>query len=104
MPAPPVPPALVSSLRQRAADVRVFSVFPNPARGEVAVQFGLLTAAGVDLGVVDATGRTLRQLTLGRLPAGLYTHRMELNGLPAGTYYLQLRTAGGSSVQAFVKE
>ena len=103
-PAPPDPPALVSSLQQRAADVQVFSVFPNPVRGEVAVQFGLLTAAGVDLWVVDATGRTLRQLALGRLPAGLYTHRMQLDDLPAGTYYLRLRTPGGSSVQAFVKE
>ena len=76
-------------------------VGPNPFADGVTLTFNLGKAAPVDLAIFDATGRRVRQLLDGFLPAG--GHAIEWNrtgaggaGLSSGVYYCRLRTRDSS--------
>ncbi len=70
--------------------------FPNPFRGTSGVSFRMPAAGEARLTLYDIAGRQVRVLTEGTRAAG--THRVTLDGrgLPAGTYFYRLETAGGS--------
>jgi len=70
--------------------------WPNPARANTQVSFTLPQAASVELDVTDVTGRHVRTLAHGSLPAG--SHFAEWDGreaggrvAPAGVYLVTLR-------------
>lgn len=68
-------------------------VAPNPAHGQATVIFSSEGGA-MQLALFDATGRLLRTEQLDRQPLGLGSHTVDLSGLPAGLYTLQLTGAG----------
>lgn len=72
---------------------------PNPARGPVRFAFATAAAGPADLGVFDASGRLVRRLWSGALPAG--SHARAWDGaddagrpLPPGVYLARLRAGG----------
>ena len=72
---------------------------PNPARAGVDVAFELPHPAAARLCVLDLSGRTVKILTEGALPAGRHEahwDRTALDGRPvsAGVYWVQLRAPG----------
>ena len=74
-------------------------VFPNPARRETNIFFTTSTAGPVRVAVLDVTGREIRPLADGELPAG--EHRLQWNGVdrggaeaPPGIYLLRIERAG----------
>ncbi|HEY3216276.1 MAG TPA: FlgD immunoglobulin-like domain containing protein [Candidatus Eisenbacteria bacterium] len=72
---------------------------PNPGRGSVTVPITLSHPAWVDVGVFDPSGRRVRTLIAGTLPAGsrrvFWDARTDAgHHAPSGVYYLRL-TAGG---------
>lgn len=100
-PAPEDPP-LSTSVRTLDG-LQVMSLYPNPADDFVQFQFGLLTAGPVTISVVDLTGRTVVAPQTRNYGTGLYIHRVETAGLPAGQYVLRIATAQGAIGQPFVK-
>lgn len=66
------------------------TVFPNPAGELASVSIAAGVAGRVELSLVDATGRRVRQLTT---TGGTIT-QLPRQGLPAGIYLLQARAAG----------
>jgi len=70
--------------------------FPNPFNPETAIHFDMPEAGAVNLIVYDMTGRRVRQLLAGQMPAG--SHRVIWNGRndfgplsESGVYFLVLR-------------
>jgi hypothetical protein len=72
---------------------------PNPMREEAQFQFGLPRSARVDFVMFDQSGRLVRVLTRGELPAGVHAVRWNGRGpggnlLPSGLYSYRLRVDG----------
>jgi len=71
-------------------------VSPNPARAAAQVSFALPVASTVDVRVSDVTGRHVRTLLAGRLPAGSHAARWDGRDdrgaeVAAGVYLVSLR-------------
>lgn len=83
---------------------------PNPSRHSATFHFALGQAEHVTLSVVDAGGRLVRTLESGMMPAGEYTRIWDgtserAGKVPAGLYFVQLRTSQGLSTHrlAFIR-
>lgn len=83
------------------SSVRLEAAQPNPFSGSTTLRFGLPEAGNVTVAVYDATGRHLRVLTEGSMPAGM--HQISWDGLDAsghsvatGVYFARL-TAGDTT-------
>lgn len=81
---------------------------PNPFRNHAEFTLRLPRSASVQLRIVDATGRTVRVVNEGTLPAG--ARRISWNGrdaaggeAPAGIYFARLDADGRTSVVRFVR-
>lgn len=69
-----------------------FSIYPNPAKDAITCQFDLEAASDVQLVLRDMTGREVRSLAPQKLGSGEQRLRFSLQGLPAGSYALRIRT------------
>ena len=72
---------------------------PNPARGGVTVPIYLSHPAWVDVGVFDPSGRRVRTLVAGTLPAGSSRARWDArtdagHPAPSGVYYIRMLAGG----------
>lgn len=76
------------------------AAFPNPTSGDVTLQIETVVASGIEITVYDALGRLVRHQ---RLAAGAHPEIViQMDGLPAGAYFVQARTDGGGQlVQSF---
>ncbi len=80
-------------LEQSGASVFLEQPFPQPAAEEFRARFGLAQAGPVQLTLYDMQGSRVFSLLREDMPAGVYTVRVPVGQLPAGLYWLQLRTA-----------
>lgn len=74
-----------------------FRLFPNPAMAEVTIALGEATSAQLPVRLLNTTGQLLRQE---QITKGNRLHRMELTGLPAGLYFIQV----GEHTQRVLKQ
>jgi hypothetical protein len=77
------------------------SPWPNPARGSLSVRLALPFAGAVEVEALDVTGRRVRTLAAGELPAGSTTCTWDLRDahgrpVPAGLYVVRARTPQGT--------
>ena len=79
------------------------TLFPNPTRGLVEVQFSGLMGESVTAIIVDGLGREVSREDLGNL-TGAYLQRMDLSGFESGVYYLRLEVADAVEVLRVVKQ
>lgn len=75
---------------------------PNPSAGAFSVAYSLPATATGELAVYDMSGRRVRTLATGQLPAGEGSAQMEDGRLPAGCYNVLLRTNLGTASQRVV--
>ena len=76
-------------------------VFPNPASDLLHVRYEFEEAVDVlDIQLVDALGRSLRNSRLSSAQAG--TLELNLQGLPAGMYLLRLSADGAMATRQIV--
>lgn len=83
---PPPPPTGISEAANSSNGIQVY---PNPASGEVNIQFGENTAR-TTVAVLDMAGREVMNM--------VYEHsnsaKLPLNDIPSGTYMLRVMTEG----------
>ena len=79
------------------------TLFPNPTRGLVEVQFNGLMGESVTAVIVDGLGREVSREDLGNL-TGAHLQRMDLSGFESGVYYLRLEVADAVEVLRVVKQ
>jgi len=76
------------------------AVYPNPCYHTTTVRFVLPKAEAVTLSVFDRNGRLVRGLlNHERRPAGVQELQFERTGLPAGVYFIQLKTSAGTETK-----
>jgi hypothetical protein len=88
--------------------VFAFRLGPNPFRGSATIDLSLPKDGLIDLRVHDLAGREVRRLAASRFTAG--PHSLTWDGrdahgarVPAGIYFVRLRTADRESRQTIVK-
>jgi hypothetical protein len=69
----------------------------NPARGRVAAEFNLKSAAHCRVALYDRTGRIARTLAPQPYTTGSHQLSVDATGLPAGVYFLTVTTGSASS-------
>jgi alkaline phosphatase D len=96
LPAPLDPLKYSVGTKEDRSIATIFSCHPNPTQGELYLQIGLLRRTNIALNVYDLSGKKIRSaLESGALEAGVYNLAVDLGGLPAGTYFVNLENAGG---------
>lgn len=81
-----------------------FNFYPNPVSQTATVNFGLSTAAHVDLEIHNAIGQLIYAENKGRMIAGQQTMQLDMNDLQNGLYFLTIRGDGKEHVSRFVKQ
>jgi hypothetical protein len=84
------------------AGMELGRITPDPVTRNARVSFRLAHADDVRLDLLDLQGRTLRRLATGPYAAGEHSLNLGRDGLPAGIYWLRLRTAGAERHSRFV--
>lgn len=87
--------------------LRLDPSWPNPARGGTNLRYALEHSAAVDLSIFDVGGRQVRTLSRGSMDAGV--HEVAWDGrddagrrLPAGVYTYRLQADGVSSARRLI--
>lgn len=78
---------------------RVDAVYPNPTAGAATVDFTLEQAAPVTVTLYDGLGRAVRVLEDGVRGAGAHTVEVAADDLPAGVYFVEVRTPEASETR-----
>jgi hypothetical protein len=87
-----------------APEVRpILAAFPNPTTGLLLIEFSVPGASGVDVDLVDVLGRHVRTLHSGQLSYGMHRLEVQTAALPAGVYFVRLRTEAGTLTRPIVK-
>ena len=68
------------------------SVVPNPVRSTGRVVFRTIEPGPVKISLIDADGRSVRDLSRGTEGPGEFTIELDVEGFPAGRYYLRIGT------------
>ncbi len=67
-------------------------VFPNPANQQASIQYGLPKSEQVNLKIVDAMGREIKNSSLGYQQEGIRTYNIDAALLNSGVYFIQIST------------
>jgi hypothetical protein len=76
--------------------------YPNPFNPTTVISFTMPASGYARLSVSDMLGRELRVLVDGVVEAGRHREMFNAAGLPSGTYFYTLRTAGVSQTRAML--
>lgn len=79
---------------------RLDALFPNPFAEAATVAYTLDRPMAVTLTLFDGVGRVVRVLEEGVRGAGSHAARVEADGLPAGVYFVRIRSEAGTEVRA----
>jgi len=83
----------------RPERVRLHTPFPNPTRGHATIRYALPTRAEVRVAIYDALGRHIATLVDEPKEAGRHEEIFASQGLPSGTYFVQLASGERTQVQ-----
>ena len=73
--------------------------YPNPFNPATTIEYGLPTPAEVEISVYSILGRRIKTLFKGHQSAGVHRMQWRPNGLPSGTYLIQLRAGNAKWVR-----
>ncbi len=78
------------------------SLYPNPTRGYVNLEFECSKNTVVNLAIINNLGQRVSSLDLGFFPEGTFQHRLDLTHFPKGIYKIQLQLDHENSTQTLV--
>jgi len=93
---------LVSTIKENIASGVAMNVFPNPTNGLLNVKVDMKSAADVQYIMTDASGRVVRMQSHKNVSNEIAT--FDVQNLPAGVYFMSIKTNTGVSTQRFVKQ
>jgi hypothetical protein len=85
------------------ADVMAMTVYPNPARENVTVQFNSDVQSQYNLRLLDVTGRVVFN-EAGESVAGMNMKEIKLSEIQSGVYFIHMESAGQSEITRLVIE
>lgn len=100
-----IPENLSAGLQSPANENTSFSVFPNPAKGEVNITYSLKSTANVEIDMYEINGRKITTLSNTIVGEGVHTQTALLPAeVKAGLYFIRLIADGRSTVRRIVVE
>jgi hypothetical protein len=88
----------VSAERRSPNEAALKTVYPNPARREVTVQYAVPVKQTVALRVFDLLGRRVRSVKV-QVEAGHHEQSLNVSPLTSGTYFLRFAAKSGRETQ-----
>jgi hypothetical protein len=79
----------------------IFDIYPNPVKTQLTLSSSFIHSnEAVTISVMNALGEIMQQ------EKGKWNNETHINikSLPAGIYFIQLKTKSGTAVKRFVKE
>ena len=89
-----VPPTVAVGESELKPSRFSFTVFPNPITRTGRIRFVLPKSSDVRLVAYDVTGRAISQIMKGRFNAGEHVANWNVDKLPGGIYFLQIKADG----------
>ena len=74
-----------------------FSTYPNPTNGDVNIRFNLPSSSNVTFNIYDITGKLVHSESKGTLSQGEQKLQLNVSGLNAGMYQLEMVTENGKA-------
>jgi hypothetical protein len=78
------------------------TVYPNPTKDVLNIEFNYLQAKDADISVADVTGRVVMRTTKSINPNEFFS--LDTAGLPSGVYFVKVVTATFVQQVKFIKE
>jgi len=103
---PPLAPLFVSEvvgLQPPVADGIIIGAYPNPFYDNLTVQFNAFRSEQVSAGLVDLSGRTVLERSLGKVSTGLHYLDINASSLAPGMYILTLRVGNETMTRNIIK-
>ena len=85
-------------IAEAGVKVTLLDPAPNPASGQVRIQFAALEAMRVELALFDMQGQKIGSIYAGEVQSGTYTYPIDTTHFPAGTYLVSLAASTGSRI------
>lgn len=82
----------------------VMDLFPNPAMTENTIRFLLNESGKLNVDLIDIQGKMVKNVFNGTQEKGAYVISVDINSLPAGTYFYRLTFNDKTLTQKFVKK
>jgi hypothetical protein len=83
-------------------DANLVSVYPNPANDNMSLQLGVSQTAGFEVTVLNTLGQTVNNVFSGDLAEGAHNFDINVAGLPAGVYNIEIKSNDQKTVKRFV--
>lgn len=81
-----------------------FRIFPNPtSNGKCVLKYYLSKVSEIEINIIDVLGNTVFQQKEITQSEGIHSKELNLNELPNGMFFLQLRTKYGTHTQMIIK-
>ncbi|MEM7104515.1 MAG: alkaline phosphatase D family protein [Bacteroidota bacterium] len=105
IPAPPDPrpPELMTSVEEPVEDLVLLGAYPNPFYEDFAIQYFVREAGKMEVMLIDVSGKMVYSEDLGHLNEGIWRTRVIGNNLPAGSYFVVLKSENGIFQRMVVK-
>lgn len=91
-----------TATKQQPAMLAGVKITPNPASHRIAVSASISTITSVEMAIFDLKGRQLRKANLPK--GGQVQQDFDVAALPAGEYFVRIKTGGRSAVERFIKQ
>lgn len=93
IPAPPNPPGIVNSVETATLSQKfaLLGLYPNPSTAFSYLHYSLSEKAQLQTLLLNASGQQLRTLQNTQLNKGIYSLKVDLEGLSQGLYILQIK-------------
>jgi hypothetical protein len=88
------PPNAVDPSYPVIRDHRIISVYPNPFNSIITLSLSLSAPQNTNISLYDITGRHVKNISQGLMPAGDHSLKVDAAGLPSGTYFVKVDAAG----------
>lgn len=81
-----------------------FDLSPNPASCNIEITFALNSTQETNIYLTDISGKNISNIFSGELTAGNHILKENISALPAGIYFIYIRSAeNGTAIKKFIK-
>lgn len=87
-----------------AEAVYAITLAPVPAEDQVVLTYQIRSSANTTIRILSAIGQELRTIDPGTIDAGRHQAQIDLTGLSAGIYLLEIKSGSTTRVKRFIKE
>jgi hypothetical protein len=75
----------------------LLQLYPNPTGYDFFIRYDQLEESDVSVKIIDITGRVVYQMVQPNIEVGTYTHSVQVENIPPGTYMVQIANNRGVS-------